>query len=123
MVSDSGSHRRGAAKGTMHATQVVEREPQTISGLEVVPFFAECTGTHVAQRRGVIFCEGFRTLKAAVTLKTVAVFSKLLAAGIAVVAGHEVLLDFSAEKPHNEGVTFMCGLSPALGFSPVLSVN
>jgi hypothetical protein len=52
---------------------------------------------HAAQRRGVNFCEAFATLIMAEALNAVAVISKFPAVGAAVVAGHEALLDFSAE--------------------------
>lgn len=55
-------------------------------------------GIHAAKRCGVIFGEGFRALAAAVALKTVAVLSKFLAAGIAVVTGH-FDLPFARSKP------------------------
>ena len=73
---------------------------------------------HAAKRCSVVFCEGLAALLTTEALKAVAVLSKLLAAGIAVVTGHEVLLDFSAEKPHNECVTFTCGLRPRLDSAP-----
>jgi len=43
---------------------------------------------HATQRRSVVLGEGLAALLTAEALKAVAVFSKLLAAGIAVVAGH-----------------------------------
>jgi hypothetical protein len=45
-------------------------------------------GIHAAKRCGVIFCKGLATLLTAETLKAVAMLSKFLASGIAVVTGH-----------------------------------
>src|SRR5487761_275984 len=53
---------------------------------------------HVAERGGVIFGESLAALLAAIALKSVSVFTKCLAAGIAVVTGH-LGLPFSGSKP------------------------
>ena len=45
-------------------------------------------GIHAAKWRSMVFCKGLAALITAETLKTVAVFSKFLTAGIAVVTGH-----------------------------------
>lgn len=78
--------------------------------------FERCV--HRAQRRGVIFGESLAALLAAESLKAVAVASKLFTLRLAVVAGHEALVDFLTEKPHNECVTFRCGLRPRLDLAP-----
>jgi len=55
-------------------------------------------GIHAAKRCGTIFGEGFRAPTATIALKTVAMLSKFLAAGIAVVTRH-FGLPFSRSKP------------------------
>jgi hypothetical protein len=65
---------------------------------------------HAAQRPSVIFGEGLAALIATESLKTVAVFSKLLAARIAVVTGH-----FELPFPRSKPIMF---LSSALRLTP-----
>jgi hypothetical protein len=85
----SHENEQGKYCGVMYARQTLDRANRATFGQKLYNLGRILHGRiHTAQRSRVILCEGFAALLTAKALKTVAVLSKFLTAGIAVVARH-----------------------------------
>jgi len=82
-------NKQGKYRGVMKSREALDRADRASLDEKLNSlgsFIQRCV--HAAKRCGMVFCKGLAALITAETLKTVAVFSKFLAAGIAVVTGH-----------------------------------
>jgi hypothetical protein len=112
---------QGKYRGVMYSGKALDCADRTPFREKLYNLSRSIQGrVHAAQRRCMIFCEGLTALLTAEALKTVAVFSKLLTAGIAVVARHyEPCLSLAI------GSQWSCvdSCEQSLGFQPPFSVG